>query len=185
MKSGLPDVLHVPQIVFPGLLRIAVHYQITGGMFFAEDGREGGKQFDETPTRLRHALPVEQGKVFPVIVLPPRKFRSDDYIFDTRLGEERIAQLSRPLIQFVIVVSVHLDPVTAGTFAHIVTEALILQFQRFTDDVAFERVRETCLFAWSGKRDVDMRLPGVEDGRLKLPENLYAPDEMIHLLQKL
>ena len=132
--DGLRHVLHAPYVVFMRLaggklqfLRLLVHHNRSGIDIFSENRIQGSEQFDRLYVLLRQPGFVQVEVEFLVIVFPPGEFRVDQHLLDAAMGEQLGFQPFGPFVQFIVVITIHLDTERAGAFPYVVAEPLVLQ----------------------------------------------------------
>lgn len=166
-----------------------------------ENGLKHGEQLFRREILLCHTFLVELQEKLAVIIFPVRKFGVDRHLFDTAVGKQELLHLVRPMIQFVVIVAIHLYPETAGRLADVVAESLILQpvhapasaaqRQCLAYDIRFQYVWETAVLVLLLEKDLDGSMTGIVYGCLELSDllkltqkSLHPFYQRVHLLQR-
>ena len=150
---------------------------------------------------LRHALLIQVEIEFLVIILPPREFRFDKYLFNASMRKQYFFQLIGPCVEFIIIITVHLDTIRTCAFTNVITESLILQaiyipatapqFRNFTYQICFQCIRKTAMLIFFLKINLNIPSTCIIHRSMKLLDllkttkiSLYTLHQCIHLLQR-
>ena len=200
--------MHGPDIIFLRLLGRKLYLFRTIFRHYRADLHiltiyrpDGGEQNIGIDILLRHTFTVQIKIELLIIVFPIREIRIDDDFLDPSVGQQLGFQLFSPLVQFIIIVSVHLHLKRTGSLTNIITDPLILQavytpatstqLQGLTDNVGFQCIGETAILMLFGKIDIDITPTGIVYRGLELLNffklaqiDFHLLDQFVHLLQR-